>query len=141
PDQPEVVPYVTSYYQKQWGFCMSHRQFLNLDPKEVYDVHIDSKFDQNGAMTVGEAVLPGPCTDEILFSTYICHPSMANNELSGPLVTAFLYQHLKKKKNLNYTYRFLFAPETIGALYNLSQKGAYWKEHLKAGYVINCIGD
>lgn len=141
PDQPEWIPYVTSYYKPTWGFCLSHQQFLRLDKNETYEVFIDSELDKNGSMSIGEAVLPGEKKEEILFSTYICHPSLANNELSGPLVTAFLYLGLKKRKNLKYTYRFLFAPETIGALYNLSRLGDYWKENLKAGYIINCIGD
>lgn len=141
PEQPDVIPYVTSYYQRRWGFCLRHNQLLDMDKADTYEVHIDSSLNPKGSMTVAEAVLPGKKTAEILFSTYICHPSMANNELSGPLVAAFLYRELRRKKNLKYTYRFLFAPETIGALYNLSQKGRYWKKHLKAGYVVNCIGN
>lgn len=141
PDQPEVIPYVTSYYKKRWGFCLSHKQFLKLDKNDTYEIFIDSDLNQKGSMTVAEAVLPGKSKEEVIFSTYICHPSMANNELSGPLVTAFLYRELAKKKELKYTYRFLFAPETIGALYNLTQHGSHWKNKLLAGYVVNCVGD
>lgn len=140
PEQPDLIPYVTSYYKERWGFCMSHNQFIDLDKNQTYEVYIDSKLDAHGSMTVAEAYLPGKTDEEILLSTYICHPSMANNELSGPLVTAFLYEKLKQKQDLKYSYRFLFAPETIGSLYHLSQYGNYWKEKLTAGFVINCVG-
>jgi aminopeptidase-like protein len=90
---------------------------------------------------MGEAIIKGSSDKEILFSTYICHPSMANNELSGPLVCSFIYSQLKLKKKLHYTYRFVFIPETIGSICLLSQKGEYFKEHLKGGFVVTCIGD
>lgn len=141
PDQPELIPYLTSYYQKRWGFCLSHNQFLELDKEENYEVFIDSSFDEAGYMTKAEALIKGSSNKEILFSTYICHPSMANNELSGPLVTAFICRELKKQKNLKYSYRFIFAPETIGSIHSLSNNGDYWKENLIAGFVVNCIGD
>jgi aminopeptidase-like protein len=141
PDQPGLIPYLTSYYQRRWGFCLSHDQLLRLDKNDTYEVLIDSTLDQKGSMTIGEAIIKGKSDKEILFSSYICHPSMANNELSGPLVTAFLYHNLKKRKNLKYTYRFVFAPETIGSIYNLSINGDEWKKNLLAGFIINCIGD
>lgn len=141
PDQPEVIPYLTSYYKTRWGFCLSHEQFLQLDQTETYQVFIDSTLDDKGSMTIGEAVIQGQSEEEVLISTYICHPSMASNELSGPLVAAFLYQKLKEMKDLKYTYRFLFVPETIGSIYSLSTKGEHWKKHLKAGFVLTCIGD
>ena len=139
-NQPDLIPYLTSYYKERWGFCLSHNQLESLQ-EDTYEVFIDSTLDPNGSMTIGEATLKGSSDKEILFSTYICHPSMANNELSGPLVTAFIYQELKKKKDLFYNYRFVFLPETIGSIYYLSQHGEYLKEKLDAGYVINCIGD
>lgn len=141
PDQPELIPYLTSYYKRRWGFCLSHNQFLSLDSTDTYEVFIDSTLDDKGSMTIGEAVIKGRSEKEILFSTYMCHPSLASNELSGPLVSAFLYQKLKERKNLKYTYRFLFVPETIGSIYSLSVKGEHWKKNLKAGFVITCIGD
>lgn len=141
PAQPDLIPYFTSYYKRRWGFCIAHNQLINLDPQETYEVYIDSYLDEKGFMTIGEAVIPGQSKQEILISTYICHPSMANNELSGPLVAAFLYRELIKRRNLKYTYRFLFIPETIGSIYALSQQGQYWKENLKAGFVVTCIGD
>jgi aminopeptidase-like protein len=141
PDQPDLIPYLTSYYQRRWGSCLSHNQFIQLDKNDTYEVFIDSSLDDNGSMTIGEAVIKGKSDKEILFSTYICHPSLASNELSGPLVSAFIYNHLKKQKHLKYTYRFIFVPETIGSIYSLSVKGEYWKNNLTAGFVITCIGD
>ena len=141
PDQPDLIPYLTSYYKRRWGFCLTQNQFLQLDQNETYEVFIDSSLDENGSMTIGEAIIKGKSVKEILFSTYICHPSLASNELSGPLVSAFLYNSLKEFQNLKYTYRFIFVPETIGSIYSLSVKGEHWKNHLKAGFVITCIGD
>jgi aminopeptidase-like protein len=140
PEQPELVPYFTSYYKKRWGFCITHTQFESLQEDE-YEIFIDSALDENGTMTYGEAVMEGEQKDEILFSTYICHPSLANNELSGPLVVSHLYNELKKRKKLRYTYRFLFIPETIGSIYYLSVKGEELKKKLSAGFVVTCIGD
>ncbi|MED7787519.1 DUF4910 domain-containing protein [Francisella sp. 19X1-34] len=141
PDQPDLIPYLTSYYKRRWGFCLTHNQFLELDQDEIYEVFIDSSLDENGSMTIGEAIIEGKSDREILFSTYICHPSLASNELSGPLVSAFLYKRLKELKDLKYTYRFIFVPETIGSIYSLSVKGEHWKNNLEAGFVVTCIGD
>jgi aminopeptidase-like protein len=141
PEQPNLIPYLTSYYKRRWGFCLTHNQFIQLDQNETYEVFIDSSLDENGSMTIGEAVIKGESEKEILFSTYICHPSLANNELSGPLVATFLYEKIKELKNLKYTYRFIFVPETIGSIYSLSVKGEHWKNNLIAGFVITCIGD
>lgn len=141
PDQPDLIPYLTSYYKRRWGFCISHTQFLDLDKNDYYEVFIDSSLDENGSMTIGEAIIKGKSEKEILFSTYICHPSLASNELSGPLVSAFIYSKLKQQKELKYTYRFIFVPETIGSIYSLSILGEKWKQNLRAGFVITCIGD
>ncbi|MDN5215477.1 DUF4910 domain-containing protein [Fulvivirgaceae bacterium BMA12] len=141
PKQPELIPYLTSYYKRRWGFCMSHKQFISLDEEETYEVFIDSSLDDNGSMTIGEAIINSSAEKEVLFSTYVCHPSLANNELSGPLVSAFIYSKLKETKGLGYKYRFVFVPETIGSIYLLSQKGEYFKNNLAAGFVITCVGD
>lgn len=141
PEQPDLVPYLTSYYKRRWGFCLSHNQFLLLDRDEIYEVLIDSSLNDKGSMTIGEAIIKGKTEKEVLFSTYICHPSLANNELSGPLVSAFIYKKLKEYKYLRYTYRFIFVQETIGSIYSLSVKGELWKKNLIAGFVITCIGD
>lgn len=140
-EQPDLIPYLTSYYQRRWGFCLSHNQLLALDKNETFTVFIDSTLNNNGSMTIGEAVIKGRSEKEILFSTYICHPSLANNELSGPLVSAFIYKKLKNLKNLKYTYRFVFVPETIGAIHSLTVNGEHWKKNLQAGFVLTCIGD
>ncbi|NOZ33896.1 MAG: DUF4910 domain-containing protein [Chlorobi bacterium] len=140
PEQPGLIPYVTSYYKERYGFCMSHNQLESLK-EDTYHIFIDSQLDYDGSMTIGDAVLKGESKKEILLSTYICHPSMASNELSGPLVTSFLYNELLKIKNRKYTYRFLFLPETIGSICYLSMYGDNLKQKLIAGYVVTCIGD
>src|SRR6266496_3779205 len=109
PEQPDLIPYITSYYKERWGFCITHNQLLSLQEGE-YEVCIDSSLDTNGSMTIADALIKGQTDAEILLSTYICHPSLANNELSGPLVSSFLYRSLKTRK-LRYTYRFVFVPE------------------------------
>lgn len=140
PEQPEVIPYRTSYYLPRWGFCLSHLQLQSLK-EDIYEVKIDAEHNPIGSMTIGEAVIPGETTNEILISTYICHPSMASNELSGPLVSSFLYNKLKSEKTGYHTLRFLFVPETIGAIWYLSENGNRLMKELKAGFVITCIGD
>ena len=136
---PEAIPYVTSYYRPRWGFCLSDNERRQL-PQGTYEVVVDTEL-INGSMTVSDSVLPGKSKDEVLISTYTCHPSMANNELSGPLVTAFLYQRLAALKERRFTYRFVFLPETIGAIAYLDQWGEHFKQHLQAGFVLTCIGD
>lgn len=140
PGQPTAIPYVTTYYREQWGFCLEHDTWESLPKEGTYRVVVDAElFD--GSLTYGQAVIQGESDQEVLFSTYLCHPSMANNELSGPLVAAFLYQQLAKGPKPFYTYRFLFAPETVGVVAFLSQWGEHLKTHLHAGYVLTCCGD
>lgn len=141
PEQPDVIPYLTSYYKERWGFCLSHLEFEQLPKKGDYQVYIDSYLNPNGSLTYADAVLKGESEEEIVFSTYICHPSMANNELSGPLVAVFLYNELKKLTNRHYTYRFIFVPETIGTLNYLHENGTHLKKFTKAGLIITCAGD
>lgn len=138
PDQPDAIPYVTSYYREQWGFCLSQRQLDSL-PDDVYEVFIDSRLSQ-GSLTLADAVIPGFSDREILFSTYICHPSQADDNLSGVVLTAFLCNILSPMK-LRYTYRFVFVPETIGAIVYLHQEGDHLRKKLHAGYVLTCVGD
>ena len=138
PHLPDAVPYVISYYKERWGFCMSQNQLDSLEDGK-YHVYIDSeKID--GELNFAQVVLPGKTDKEVLISTYICHPSMANNELSGPIVATFLYNRLKRWKNRELTYRFVFIPETIGAISYLSKYGKHLKEKLYSGAVITCIG-
>ncbi len=140
PELPSAIPYITSYYKETWGFCLSYNDFLKLSKEGEYTVLIDSTL-QPGGLTYGEAVLKGETDREILFSTYLCHPSMANNELSGPLVQAFLYKKIASLPARKYTYRFLFAPETIGVIAYLHKNGEHLKKKLEAGYVLTCCGD
>lgn len=140
PNKPNAIPYVTSYYKENWGFCLTYDDYKTLPQKGEYEVVINSSLTE-GSLTYADCILEGETQDEILISTYICHPSMANNELSGPLVAMFLYQRLAQLTKRKYTYRFVFIPETIGALVYLHQHGEYLKKHCKAGYVITCIGD
>ena len=139
PEQPEWIPYVTSYYKERWGFCMSERQKQALTDTE-YEVCIDSTF-EDGYLTYGELILPGETDDEIFFSTYLCHPSMANNELSGPCVQTELIKYLKSQSHRRYTYRFVFIPETIGSITYLSRNLEVLQQHVKAGFVLSCVGD
>lgn len=137
--QPDAVPYVTSYYVPRYGFCMSERQRDSL-PSGRYHMVIDSElFD--GSLTYGELVIPGREEKEILFSTYVCHPSMANNELSGPVLATALAKKIAAQADRRYTYRFLWIPETIGSITYLSGHLEHMKEHTVAGFVLSCVGD
>ena len=140
-NQPDAMrPYITSYYSRNWGFCLSKNQFDRLPKKGKYKVVINSKF-KSGSLTYGDLVLPGMTSKEILFTSYLCHPSMANNELSGPICLAFLYQKIRSLKSRKYTYRFVIAPETIGTIAYLSNNGDHLKQHLLGGFVLTCCGD
>lgn len=133
------IPYRTSYYKEDWGFCMSQRELKNLKEKK-YFVNIDSKF-SNGNMKLGEIFLKGSSKKEIFFSSYICHPSMANNELSGPVVLSKIAQYLSQFKKRKYSYRIVFLPETIGSIAYLSQNLKKMKKNIICGYNLSCVGD
>lgn len=139
PSQPDAIPYLTSYFEEDWGFCLTHRQLTEMVDDE-YEVCIDSRFDQGG-IELGECVLSGETDQEILFSTYCCHPSMANNELSGPIALALLYDYLSSLPTRRHTFRFYFGPETIGALAFLHLRGNHLIRKLTAGLVVTCCGD
>ena len=139
PKQKKAIPYVTSYYKENWGFCLSDELRNKLTLGE-YEVHIDSElFDGN--LTYGEILIKGQSKKEIFLSTYICHPSMANNELSGPSVLTFITKWILSLKNKRYSYRIIFIPETIGSLMYLSKNIDHLKKYVYAGFNITCIGD
>lgn len=138
-DQPTAIPYVTSYYQERWGFCIKHDDRVNLKDG-IYKVFIDSEL-FNGNLTYGEFIIKGELSEEILISTYVCHPSMANNELSGPIVATFIAKWLIENQKNRYTYRFIFIPETIGSVLYLSINMDHLKKSVVAGFILTCLGD
>jgi aminopeptidase-like protein len=137
PERPDWIPYRTSYYNESWGFCLSHRQLQGLVP-DKYEVVIDSTL-VDGAITYGECVLPGQSEEEFLISTHACHPSLANDNLSGVALAATLARILAPIPH-RYTYRFLFVPGTIGAIAWLFRNQATVKR-IKHGLVLACAGD
>jgi len=137
---PHAIPYRTSYYNKSWGFCVTLSQYKQLEgsvgPLEVV---IKSKFNSSGKMAIGELIIPGSSKQEILLSTYICHPSLANDNLSGMLMTAFLARELQNRKNLKYTYRIIWVPETIGAI-SYCYKNEKAMKNIDMGLVVSTVG-
>jgi aminopeptidase-like protein len=137
PDHPDWIPYRTSYYQENWGFCISHKQFAALTDGS-YEVRIDSRL-EDGFLTYGEFYIKGASSDEVLLSTHVCHPSLCNDNLSGIALAAILGEHLSNV-SLKYSYRLLFIPGTIGSITWLSlNKGSASK--IKHGLVVACVGD
>ena len=139
PEQPNAIPYITSYYKERWGFCLSQESFDALE-QGIYKVVIDADlFD--GVLNYGELLIKGKSDKEVFLSTYICHPSMANNELSGPTVVTFLAKWLKQVSELEYSYRIIFIPETIGSIAYLSLHHEAMKSKVFAGFNVTCVGD
>ena len=137
-DFPNAIPYRTMYYDDNWGFCLSYNDFKkHFKTGETYEVFIDATF-KDGSMSVGEIIIPGKSKLEHLISTYICHPSMANDNLSGVVLAAFISKELLKRE-LNYSYRIIFVPETIGAIaYCAGQETDMMA--IDCGLVISCVG-
>ncbi len=137
---PEAIPYITSYYTKRWGICLSYNQYKTLDRSKKYRVKIDSSHIQ-GSLTYAEILISGRSKKEIFLSTYICHPSMANNELSGPVVAMALVHYIKALKHRKYSYRIIFIPETIGSICYISKNLDILKRDVVAGFNLTTIGD
>jgi len=137
PDYPDWIPYLTSYYKENWGFCLTHRQYEELED-DIYEVVIDSTL-EDGHLTYGELCLKGKNEDENLFSCYVCHPSLCNDNLSGPVLLSSLAK-LLSGIDTKYSYRFLFIPETIGAITWLSLNEDKVSK-IKQGLVVTCVGD
>ena len=143
-NQPKTIPYITSYYKKRWGFCISYNEYKIFNKRyssnDKFKVVINSNLNKKGSLNYGELILKGKSKSEILISTYICHPSMANDNISGLIVSMGLINYFKNKR-LNKTLRFIFIPETIGSISYLSKNLRYLKENVIGGYNITCIGD
>jgi len=139
PDQPDAIPYVTSYYERKWGFCISHHERNRL-PEGTYRAFIDASH-VAGSLDYGELLLPGRSADEILFSTYCCHPAMANNELSGPVLAVALAEWLAARPDRRYSYRFVFVPEMIGSAAVLEAHRAHLRARVRAAFNLTCVGD
>lgn len=135
---PNAIPYVTSYYKRDWGFCLSYNKFKKLK-KGIYKVLINSTL-KKGKLFYGHLYLKGKSNKEILLSTNICHPSLGNNECSGPTLLTYIAKWLYKKKNF-YSYRIVFVPETIGALCFIKKNLRALKRNVIGGYTITCVGD
>ena len=139
-NQPNLIPYVTSYYKKNWGFCVAENFKKKIKDKK-YKVLIDSSH-TNGSLKIGESYIKGRSKKEIFFSTYFCHPSMANDNLSGVVVQSALIKYMKQRyKKTNYSYRFIFIPETIGSIAYLSKNLKKMKKYIIAGFNLSCVGD
>lgn len=139
PGLPAAVPYRTSYYKRSWGFCLSQEQLEAFDPDASYEVVIDSQLRADGSLTLADQVLPGESGEEFLVSTYCCHPSMANDNLSGPIVATLLMRELAARGRRRHSWRFVMVPETIGAIGYLAGNEAAMKR-CAGGFVVTTCG-
>jgi len=148
PSQPDVIPYIVSYYKEHFGFCMTENQRKQIEAEysddSEFEVCIDSTL-EDGYLTYGEIIIPpvkpNKINNEIFLSTYICHPSMANNELSGPCLAIFLADWIKSMPQRRYTYRIIFIPENIGSITYLSKNLNILRQNVNVGFNLTCVGD
>jgi aminopeptidase-like protein len=139
--QLDTIPYLTTYYKEFWGFCLTYKQFLSLDKNKKYHVVINSNL-SDGSLTYGDLIIPGNNSKEFIFSCYICHPSMCNDSLSGVVVATELVKYIiSLNGNHYYTYRFVFIPETIGAINYIYKNITDLKQNVIGGLVLTCCGD
>ena len=142
--RPNAIPYVTSYYKKKWGFCVTEKFKQEIKKKykkdDIFKVVINSSLNSKGNLAYGEIFIPGKSKKEILISSYVCHPSMANNELSGPMISLMIADYFKKIKN-RYSLRIILIPETIGSIAYISKNLKKLKKNFLAGYNLSCVGD
>ena len=143
-EQPKAIPYITSYYKRRWGFCITYNEFKKFQKQYIssdkFKIVINSSLNNKGLMNYGELILKGVSSKEVLISTYICHPSMANDQLSGPIVAMALINFFSKKK-IYKTLRFLFIPETIGSIAYIKNNLDDMKKNIIGGFNLSCIGD
>ena len=138
-EQPDLIPYASSYYKERWGFCIAYNEYTSLE-EGTYHVYIDSTLEP-GSLTYGEILFPGETEDEIMFSSYTCHPSMANNECSGPSLITELTKYIAAMKKRRFSYRLVLAPETIGAITYISRNLETLQKRVKAAFNLTCVGD
>ena len=138
-EQPDLIPYASSYYKERWGFCIAYNEYTALE-EGTYHVYIDSTLEP-GSLTYGEILFPGETEDEIMFSSYTCHPSMANNECSGPSLITELAKYIAAMKKRRFSYRLVLAPETIGAITYISRNLETLQKRVKAAFNLTCVGD
>ena len=139
PELPNAIPYVTSYYADNWGFCLTHAQREAL-PEGNYHAFIDARHTQ-GSLTYADLLIPGDSDQEVLVSTYVCHPSLGNNELSGPVVATALARWISSLPRRRFTYRFVFAPETSGAIAYIAKHREHLRDKVFGAINLTCIGD
>ena len=137
PHRPDAIPFDYSYYEKKWGFCIQHNKLSGFEA-DRYEICIDAKF-SSGTLKIGEFVIPGKLKDEIVLIAHLCHPCMANDNLSGVSVLVAVVRELMKSDSHKYTYRLLLVPETIGSIAYLSQNEDLIK-NMRYGIVIDSVG-
>ena len=137
---PDAIPYVTSYYKNRVGMCMTKKMWDELSNDKIYHIKIDSE-KIHGTLNYADYLIKGQSDEEIAFHSVICHPSLANDELSGPVLATFLAREIGRLKSHYYSYRFIFVPETIGAITYISKNLDELKKRVKAGFILSCEGD